>query len=257
MSIISPYNPLFPLINFFKFFLIKDYRASLCYLSSIKNKHKEDRCFIIGNGPSLKNLDLSLLKKEITFGLNRIYLIFDKIDFQTTYFVCVNQLVIEQCYQEIKKIKSIKFINKNSKRYFTFSENLCYISCEGHPDSAPWFSCDIMNGICTGGTVTYVALQMAYYMGFKQVILIGIDHFFKTQGKPHQVVVTTDSDLNHFESNYFGKGFRWQLPDLEKSELSYRLAKHQFERNGREICDATIGGKLNVFRKIDYYDLFN
>ena len=61
---------------------------------------------------------------------------------------------------------------------------------------------------------------------------------------------------NHFNPNYFGTGFRWQLPDLETSELAYRLAKYHFERDGREILDATVDGKLEVFRKVDYQSLF-
>jgi hypothetical protein len=99
-------------------------------------------------------------------------------------------------------------------------------------------------------------MQIAYYMGFQEVILIGVDHSFSTTGKPHATVTSQGDDPNHFAANYFGKGFRWQLPDLETSELAYRLAKEQFERAGREIVDATIGGKLQVFRKVDYLELF-
>jgi len=104
--------------------------------------------------------------------------------------------------------------------------------------------------------VTYVAMQIAFYMGFHQVILIGVDHSFSTKGQPHAVVVTETKDPNHFDEQYFGKGFRWQLPDLDGSELAYRIAKYQFERYGREIVDATISGKLDVFKKVAYKDLF-
>ena len=62
-----------------------------------RNKHEGRRCFILGTGPSLKKTDLSLLKNEFTFGLNRIYLLFDELKFNTTYYVAVNNLVIEQC----------------------------------------------------------------------------------------------------------------------------------------------------------------
>ena len=63
----------------------------------------EDRCFILGNGPSLKKTNLALLENEYTFGLNRIYLLFDQLGFSTTYYVAVNHLVIEQCANEIIK----------------------------------------------------------------------------------------------------------------------------------------------------------
>jgi hypothetical protein len=99
-------------------------------------------------------------------------------------------------------------------------------------------------------------MQLAYHLGFQKVILIGVDHAFTTQGKPHETIVSQGDDHNHFSPNYFGRGFRWQLPDLETSEIAYRLARKAFEADGREILDATIGGKLTVFPKVDYASLF-
>ncbi len=105
--------------------------------------------------------------------------------------------------------------------------------------------------------MTYTAMQIAYYLGFQRIILVGVDHSFKTtKGEPGSPVVSQGDDPNHFDPQYFGKGFRWLLPDLEMSELAYRIAKYQFERANREIVDATIGGKLQVFRKVDYRSLF-
>jgi hypothetical protein len=120
----------------------------------------------------------------------------------------------------------------------------------------PGFYTDVTNGVWAGATVTYVAMQLAYHMGFETVVLIGVDHSFATKGRPHAVVVSEGDDPNHFDPKYFGKGFRWQLPDLETSEVAYRMAKAQFERDGRRIVDATIGGKLQVFPKVDYEGLF-
>jgi hypothetical protein len=56
--------------------------------------------------------------------------------------------------------------------------------------------------------------------------------------------------------NYFGKGVRWQLPDLDTSEVGYIMAREAFREAGREIVDATVGGKLTVFPKVDYNSLF-
>ncbi len=67
------------------------------HLAQLKDIHAGKRAFIIGNGPSLKQTDLSRLRNEFTFGLNRIYLMFPELGFHTTYFVTVNDLVIEQC----------------------------------------------------------------------------------------------------------------------------------------------------------------
>ena len=104
-------------------------------------------------------------------------------------------------------------------------------------------------------TVTYVALQLAYFMGFETVILIGVDHSFKSKGKPNTTVVSAGDDPNHFDSGYFGKGFRWQLPDLDTSEKAYLRARKFFEDDSRQVLDATVGGKLQVFPKVSYDSL--
>ncbi|MCZ6744777.1 MAG: hypothetical protein O7D31_08910 [Alphaproteobacteria bacterium] len=125
------------------------------------------------------------------------------------------------------------------------------------PIPGPSFSTDIAYGVWEGATVTYVAMQVAYYMGFSRVILVGVDHHFETKGAPHKEIVSEGNDTNHFDNNYFGKGFRWNLPDLATSELAYSIARLQFESDNREIIDATVGGKLTVFRKIEFTSLFS
>jgi hypothetical protein len=219
---------------------------------ALKDKHKGQRCFIIGNGPSLKNTDLTLLENEVTFGLNRIYLLFNRIGFCTTYFVSVNKLVIEQCAHDIESLACPKFIGWRARGLIEFTDDMMFLLFK--PGVA--FCADITRGVSEGATVTYVALQISYYLGFDKVILVGVDHSFTTQGKPHTKVVSQGDDPNHFDSQYFGKGFRWQLPDLETAEQAYRTAKFHFERAGREIVDATIGGRLQVFPKVDYQSLF-
>jgi hypothetical protein len=93
-------------------------------------------------------------------------------------------------------------------------------------------------------------------MGFEKVILIGVDHSFSTDGEPNTTVISRGADSNHFSEEYFGEGFRWQLPDLETSEISYKIARDEYEKAGREIVDATVGGKLEVFPKVEYASLF-
>lgn len=228
------------------------YRASMGRIVALRDKHQGERCFIIGNGPSLRNTDLSLLRGETTFGLNRIYLLFDNLGFTTTYYVSVNKLVIEQCAHDIERLPCPKFIDWGARDLISFTADMLFLYSRGDRG----FYTDITEGIWQGATVTYVAMQIAYYLGFDKVILIGVDHSFTTKGEPHTTVVSQGDDANHFDPQYFGKGFRWQLPDLQTSELAYRIAKHQFERANREIVDATVDGKLEVFRKVDYHTLF-
>jgi hypothetical protein len=224
-------------------------------LPKFQNTHVGQRCFIIGNGPSLKNTDLSLLKNEVTFGLNRIYMNFDAMGFETTYHVVVNELVVEQCATEIAALKMPKFMGWHCRDLMDRKTDTTFLHTRSGLRS--WFFTDLTEGCWEGSTVTMVAIQLAYYMGFREVVLIGVDHSYKFEGNPHAEVTSQGDDPNHFNDQYFGKGFRWHLPDLEGSELSYRIANHVFRQSGRRIIDATVGGKLQVFPKVDYSSLFD
>jgi hypothetical protein len=223
-------------------------------LKRLQNMHRGQRCFIIGNGPSLNKMDLSPLKDEITFGLNRIYLLFPKWGFSTTYYVAVNNLVIKQFGYDIEKLDMIKFISWYSRQWINFTDDMIFI--RDPYDGTMQFSKDPTNKIWEGATVTYVAMQLAYYLGFKQVILIGVDHNFSTKGEPHKEIISDGPDKDHFSSNYFNEGIRWQLPDLEMSENAYSLAKDYYFNDNREILDATIDGKLKIFPKIKFSEIF-
>ncbi len=229
-------------------------RQSMARLTALKDIHKGERAFIIGNGPSLKQTDLTRLKSEVTFGLNRIYLMFPQLGFGTTYFVAVNDLVIEQCAGDISALPMPRFLSWRSHRFFTAGPppaTFLYTTYDN-----PAFARDVRGRVWESATVTYVALQLAFHMGFDQVILVGVDHNGSVAGKANSTIVSQGDDPNHFDPAYFGKGFRWQLPDFEMSEIGYRLARQAFEFAGRQVLDATIGGKLTVFPKVDYGSLF-
>jgi hypothetical protein len=227
-------------------------------LKKYQDIHTGKRCFVIGNGPSLKHTDLSLLKDEFTFGMNRIYLAFEEWGFQTSFLVSVNDLVIEQCHDDFSGLSMPKFFSWRSKDLLfpetqpDINTHFLYTTYTG-----PKFNKQIINRFWEGATVTYVCLQLAFCMGFSEVYLIGVDHSFDTKGKANQTITSNGDDPNHFSPQYFGKGFRWQLPDLETSEVSYQLAHQNFLAAGRQVFDATLGGKLQVFPKVDYTSLFS
>ena len=229
-------------------------------LADLKDQYRGKRAFIIGNGPSLKNTDLSLLKDEVTFGMNRIYLMFPELGFRTTFLSVVNDLVIEQTAADLAALDMPKFLTWRSRRFF--KEQGIALNQNNLPTflyttyDAPSFSKDVRGRVWEGATVTYVTIQLAFHMGFDELILIGVDHNYTAAGKPNTTVTSEGDDPNHFSAAYFGKGFRWQLPDLETSEIGYRMARQAIEASGRKIVDATVGGKLQIFEKVDYNSLF-
>ncbi len=227
------------------------------YIQKYHGIHDRQRCFIVANGPSLLKTNLELLEDEITFGMNRIYLNFERSSFRPTYHIVVNELILEQSANEIAVLDMPKFLNWNRRSYYGKPDSrTTYIKSKmAIKDS---FQFNLTRPMVVGATVTFVALQLAYYMGFQKVYLIGLDHNYKDKGTPSMTEIRThERDESHFHAQYFPKGFKWQLPDLLRSELEFDIARETFEADGREVFDATIGGKCQVFKKIDYETLFD
>ena len=232
-------------------------RESIRRLAELKGIHKGERAFIIGNGPSLKQTDLSKLKNEITFGMNRIYLAFPEWGFTTTYLCVTNDLVVEQFVDDFTALSIPKFIAWRSRRHFSNQLPISQLPTFAYTSyTGPRFSTDARGRIWEGATVTNLALQLAYHMGVEKAILVGVDHNFKDKGEANKTVVSQGDDPNHFMPNYFGKGVKWQLPDLDTSEIGYTFAREAYRKAGRDIVDSTVGGKLTIFPKVDYNSLF-
>lgn len=226
---------------------------SIRKLQASRDSHRGERCVIIGNGPSLNRTDIQRIRNEYTFGLNRIYLAWEDWGFSTSFFLSVNDLVIEQCAQDIMALSMPAFVAWRARKWLEPKDNLHFLYTTY---TGPKFAQDASKRLWEGATVTYTALQLAYHMGFSTVVLIGVDHSFKSKGKPNQTVESQGDDPNHFSPEYFGKGFRWQLPDLDTSEAAYRMAHQAFLADQRQVLDATIGGQLDVFPKVDYDTYF-
>jgi hypothetical protein len=212
------------------------------------------RCVIIGNGPSLNRMELAVIRDVPTFGLNRSYLLFERIGGATTYLVSVNRYVLEQSTDEMLASPCPKFFNWRHRRFVPAGRDDVIFVNTSH---MPRFSTDLVGtGPWEGATVTFVALQLAYHLGYREAVLIGVDHSFSSPGPAHQLVTSAGDDPNHFDKGYFGAGYRWQLPDLEMSERAYSMAKDAFEAVGGRIVDATLDGKLTIFPKADFTSLF-
>lgn len=228
------------------------------------NKHRGERCFIVGNGPSLLKNDLSLLKNEITFGVNAIYLNEDTRDFLPTHYVVEDIFVAEDRAAEINAWgRPHKWIGNylrhcmaNGPRTTWINVNLDYRSYPGFPH----FSTDAARMVYVGGTVSFMCMQMAYFMGFDKVYLIGFDHSYEVKTDVDQTgnkLVSQSDDPNHFHKDYFGKGYRWHTPRVDRMEMAYINARKAFEADGREMINATTGGHLNVLKRTDYDSLFD
>ena len=207
--------------------------------------HKGERLILVCNGPSLNKTDFSLIKGEIIMGLNKIFLGFKRFKFYPKYYVAINQKVIEQSRKEIEKLNCIRFIRETNNKDCVEESALTYFI---NSREEATFHRDLSKGFYEGYTVTYAALQIAFYMGFSSIIIIGMDHQYQYTGKPNETKYLSGTDPNHFDPQYFSDQL-WDNPDLIKSEHFYRIARDNFERNGREIVDCTVDGACYVFNK--------
>lgn len=233
-------------------------------IKPFRNLHKGQRCFILGGGPSLKQHDPAPLANEFTFGMNGIFLIYDWLGFEPTYYAVEDFLVYDDRFEDIKEFvcaSTCFFPVQFRCNDFNRSNHHYYRGIYEYDEDPDWpdFSQDATRLLWLGGTVTYICLQLAHYMGFEEVVLLGMDHSYS---KPNDVIVcgndwtSKSDDPNHFHPDYFGKGYRWHDPRSDRMEKAYAKARKVYERDGRRILNASVGGKLEVFERVDYRTLF-
>ncbi|GAB3343652.1 6-hydroxymethylpterin diphosphokinase MptE-like protein [Marilutibacter aestuarii] len=220
----------------------------------LKDRHRGERGVIVANGPSLNRMDLAFLRRETVVGMNKIHLGFDRFGFYPRYYVAVNRHVIEQSQRHIRALNCVKFIGDRGSEGRIQEDALTYLLNTREPPAR--FCHDIAQGLHEGWTVTYAALQVARYLGFQEVVLIGLDHRYRYEGSPNELLKFEGPDHNHFSEAYFGHGQAWNNPDLERSEESYRIARTEYEKEGRRILDATVDGACTLFEKVDHRDIF-
>ena len=221
-------------------------------LRLLRDRHRGQRCVLVANGPSLNGMPLARLRGEHVIGLNKIHLGLDRFGFYPRYVVAINRKVVAQARDTLRELHCVKFLARPAAQEAGLREDALTYLVETEDPPPPRFSTDLALGLHEGWTVTYAALQVAWHLGFSQVILIGLDHRYQFQGRPNEARVLHGADPNHFDPRYFGGGQAWDNPDLAKSEESYRIARAQFESAGRSIVDATPGGACPVFQRGDF-----
>lgn len=249
-------------------------------LSGFAGRHAGERCFIVGNGPSLNQTDLSRLEGETVFGCNGIFLLFDRIKWRPTYYTCVDSRVLPDRVGDINAMldghpdmtaffparlsdhsgggapqPARALIADRSNRYF-FNERTPTLA------NPPWtmFSPDPGAYLIQPHTVTITMMQLAAYMGFSEIFLVGCDTTYKvgasvaqdTDGDRNSLALTStdDDDANHFDPRYFGAGRRWHTPDLNAMIAQYGYARDALQAQGVRVFNATTGGELEVFDRI-------
>jgi hypothetical protein len=220
------------------------------WFEDLRDRYRGQPMLIAGNGPSLLRTPLDQMAGVASIGMNKIDLLFPKTSWRPQFIVCTNSMVVRQHRDSFERSAIPVLLPYKSRRLVRGRRNPLIQFFNLH--ASPQFSTDFPRGIGRSPTVTYAALQLAYHLGADPVVLVGVDHNFTGVGGPANTYVRADGqDPNHFDPNYFGPGMLWGLPDLEGSEIVYRLARRAFETAGRRVLDATVDGRLQIFQKID------
>lgn len=225
------------------------------------------RAFIIGNGPSLKQTDLSLLKDEVTFCVNGFFLKMPELDWTPTFYVVEDHLVAEDRREAINNLAGPTKLFPAYLRYCLDEADGTIFFNHRPRKSYPHgfdFSEDAAAVTYAGCTVTFTCMQLAHYLGFEELYLIGVDASYALpkdvqESKDYGVGVLDmqSDDPNHFHPDYFGKGYRWHDPQVDKMIEAYREARLVTDASGRPIYNATVGGALEVFERRDFNSLFS
>lgn len=222
------------------------------YLEKYKNVYKGEKCFIIGNGPSLKASDLQRIQDEgiVSFASNGIYKIYKDTSWRPKYYF----------YGDIEAFKRANHLEKNQiyfmsdlfKNIVKNKENVNFFHhiFELNEDGSASFSDNIVDGVSGGRTITYVMLQFAVYMGFKEIYLLGVDFSWGEHG-----------ENTHFCNDYVDPQYEQRIREnvMHKKELikNYQCANRVAKEHGLKIFNATRGGYLEVFERIDFDSIFD
>lgn len=228
-------------------------------IKALKNVHKNERCFIIGNGPSLTIDDLNKLKKEVTFAFNRIFYIFDQTEWRPTYYCSEDDKTIFNSREEINNLKiENKFFPVNFPRDYKiqFNNARYYIFKIGDRNVELKFSEDIVKGIYWGNTVAYTAIQIAVFMGIKEIYLLGVDHNFSKMVNDKGEMIIDKTVKDYFTEKYNTDKDDLYIPNVEVSTRAFSAAKKYADKNKIKIINATRGGKLEVFERVDFNKIF-
>lgn len=254
-----------------RLFLRKTYSLLLFYgsfrwisnrrnLRKLKEKYAGRRMFVVCNGPSLSPADLDKLQAhgELSIVSNSIDAIFPKTSWRPTFYAIFDELASYTYLDRMNRIPSEwQFYRKTS--YKTTRKTIhpsVYLSVDGSKKllDAPKFSDNCLRGIYTIGTVTYSMIQIAVYLGCKEIYITGCDNCYPVQRTRDGRIVYTDVKAYFEGDDAHGDGRAavsvWQM------DVAYESARRYAEAHGVKICNVTRGGKLEAFPRVDFDSLF-
>lgn len=231
--------------------------ADLAELSLLKDVHKGERAFLIGNGPSLRISDLELLTNEVTIACNKIFLSYSDTSWRPSYYTLVDSVHMDSCYEYISLFQdSTCFYPLGLEHTFpVINRGLHYCNLPSQRKGKRGFLFDVVEGVVGGNQVTYSMFQLLIYMGISEIILLGVDFNYILPNRVEGSKVICEGEINHFHKDYFTKGDTWTDPDLGASLIDFEVISEVASNKGVKIINATRGGHLEFFDRVDFDSL--
>lgn len=218
-------------------------------IEEYKGIHQGQRCFIIGSGPSLKIEDVESLKDEWTFGVNADFMLYDQTEWRASYYTIIDNTCVQK-YADFVDNESLKAFFYGSWSAYHGKKGICLPvhNANNHVIFSIWnkmfpklfpvaqFSDDIAKVVYTGKSVVYTTLQIAAYMGFEEIYLLGVDCNYRQDNMYGQ-------GINHKDK--YAKQHKYQNGDMMIPQ--YEIAQKWAEEHGIKIYNATRGGMLEAF----------
>lgn len=239
------------------FFLLKSYlrkyhlnpNPKYDNILKLKDSHKGERCFIVATGPSLTIDDMEKIKHEYVFCVNSIVKIMDKLSYVPNAIGIQDKFVFEKIGKDIEESSFPlvlitdelfeKITNKTTKYavFSKYSARHAFWNLFNKPASG--FSDDIYQMVYDGYSITYSLLQIAVYMGFEEIYILGCDCSY-----------ADDVNKRHFVN--YGLVDKNAQSNALKTIYCFQLAKEHLEKThpGVKVYNSTRGGKLEVFQRL-------
>lgn len=236
-------------------------------LQKLQNSHKGETAFIIGNGPSLQVTDLEKLyeKGVFCFASNRINVIFPETQWRPNCYSAIdpdiyrngNQTIHNTLCENLDMYVVTEQIFSGFSAEFQVSKKCMWFAMKpiSYYSRVKEFSTNAMAYLMNGFSVTYLSMQLAYYMGFKNVYLLGVDcDYARVLDKKGNVVQSGD------KKSYFSEKYDSTNKNSAFTEgmiQAYECARNFAEKtNGAfSIYNASRGGKLKVFENVSFDDV--
>jgi len=223
---------------------------------ALKDIHRGKRAWVIGNGPSVRLEDLNKIPEgDIVFAFNRFYLAHPDTKLRENYLFSSDTLMIKDFGQEmIDRSTGLVFFSQSGKDLgllSTIEGRFIYLTPSDN--AQPFFSYRVSDFISPGGSSVFMAIQIAHYMGIRDINLYGLDYSFSLQHvhDPRYRFPVSFNEGNHFIPNYRADR-PWCPPTWRDISAGFLNARISVEAAGGRIRNATRGGKLETFERVAF-----